>query len=95
MALRDAARAHVLVLALPGAAHLEAAMEAWLTQLAVHMHGSELTAFAFTEDDEGWTISLQAETKCSPASRAQATPPVLTSTPNRPVAVEAETARAA
>lgn len=96
MALQDAARASVLVLAFTGTAPLEAPMETWLTQLAIRMHGSELTAFAFTEDDEGWTISLQARTRYSPAPLVQLqTPLELTSTPQRTVAVETEAARAA
>jgi len=96
MALRDAARANVLVLALAETAPLEAATEAWLAQLAIRMRGSELTAFAFMEDDEGWTISLQARAQHSPAPLAHLrTPPVLTSAPNLAVVVEAEAARAA
>lgn len=96
MALRDAARASVLVLAFSRIAPLAAPIETWLTQLAIRMRGSELTAFAFTEDDEGWTISLQARTKYSPAPLVQLqTPPELTSNSPRTVAVETEAARAA
>lgn len=96
MALRDAARAHVLVLAFSGTAPHEAPLEAWLTQLTIRMHGSELTAFAFTEDDEGWTISLQARTEFPPVPLAQLpTLPALSSPTKRSVPVDTEAARAA
>lgn len=96
MALRDAARANVIVLALAGTAPLEAATEAWLTQLAARMRGTELTAFAFTEDDEGWTISLQAHLHRAPAPLARLdTPPALAASANCEVTLEAEAARAA
>lgn len=96
MALRDAARANVLVVALAGSAPLEVATEKWLTQLASHIRGTELIAFAFTEDDEGWTISLQARTQRSPAPLAQIqTPPLFNSATNNSVPEETEAARAA
>ncbi len=96
MALRDAARADVLVLAFASTASLDVETEAWLAQLARRMRGTELTALAFTGEGESWTISLRAEIHrpaaiASPALTAVATTPrrARAETPN------VETARAA
>lgn len=81
MALRDAARADLLVLAFPDSAPLAVETEAWLTRLARCMRGTELTALVFTGDDEGWTISLRAEL---PRAMAVADRPAAAITPSQP-----------
>ncbi len=65
VALRDASRADLIVLAMADDSSLGANTEEWLAQLAAHMRGAELKALAFTGDDEGWTISL-----CAPHAAA-------------------------
>lgn len=69
MALRDACRASVVVLAMSDADGLTAQADAWLTALAAGQRGARITALLFVGEDEPWTISLQ-QTRPAPAANA-------------------------
>lgn len=58
MALRDAARANTLVLAMTANATLSSGTDAWLTALTARQRGAVISALALM-GDEAWTISLQ------------------------------------
>ena len=67
MALREAARAQTLVIAMGANATLSPGAEAWLTTLTAQHHGAVISALVLLGDD-AWTISLQ-HTAAQPAAR--------------------------
>lgn len=71
MALRDAAGARAVVLALSERTALSAAAENWLTSLAARQRGATLTVLTFL-GDEAWTISLQQKAAASAPCAAAA-----------------------
>ncbi len=75
MALRDAARASALVLAMPHEDAFCARTEAWLTALLSRLHGTSLTVLAFVGEAESWTITLaQPKTTAARKAECQAAP---------------------
>jgi hypothetical protein len=58
MALREAARAVTIVLAMNATATLSAGTDAWLTALTAQQRGATISALALI-GGEAWTISLQ------------------------------------
>lgn len=60
LALRDASRAEMVVLALLDEAALCAKTEAWLETLRLTMKGQELHVLALVGTDEAWSITLAA-----------------------------------
>lgn len=70
MALHDASRASVLVLAMPAGASLCRKTESWILALLTRTRGKRLTVLAFIGDDEAWTITLDQPETVTAATKA-------------------------
>jgi hypothetical protein len=78
VALRDAARAHTLVLAMSDEAAFCPRTQTWMTTLLSRLRGSSLTVLALIGHEEAWTITLaqpRHEAAAAPQAQAEFTSP--------------------